>query len=135
MNKDTLIHNDSEQTSIAEDTHTDELDTKMMRRRLLKGAAFGAPVILTLRSGALMASFSCTGVSNATTTTESTAGCVPKSLLEDVKCAVPDSQVLTEEARTYAVQVTPTTDNSGNYYCQNEYAIISSAAYTSLKTF
>jgi hypothetical protein len=63
MNKDTLNSNDSEQAPIALETQAGELNSKMTRRRLLKGAAFGAPVILTLRSGALMAAASCnTGI-------------------------------------------------------------------------
>ncbi|MBK1693738.1 hypothetical protein CKO09_03145 [Chromatium weissei] len=142
MNKNTLIRNHSEQTTTAADTHTDELNIKMTRRHLLKGAALGAPVILTLRSGALMAAASCnTGIKGYIgdgTTLNPDDYCV--QLIQT--CDNGTGKKVNSASIGYGDQAIPITDGYGNttYMCPSPpdgssytYSIIlSSAAYTSL---
>lgn len=68
MNRDQLIGKDPEQSDISAGTQPG-IVAGTTRRRLLKGAAMGAPVILTLRSGAVMSAGSCTGIMNTDATT------------------------------------------------------------------
>lgn len=145
MNKDALIHNDSEHTPIVVETQIDELNSKMTRRRLIKGAAFGAPVILTLRSGALMAMASCnTGIKGYVSD-----GTIPEAgdyCVQLIKtCDNGSGKKVNSESIGFGAPAIGITDDHGNttYSCPAApdgsgytYSIIlSSAAYSSLSSY
>ncbi len=136
MDTDKLISQNPEPSQISVGNQS-RFGLGTTRRRLLKGAAMTAPVILTLRSGALMAAGSCTGIT----------GQVAPS--KDDKCVTVDSSGCpspTTQARTIISEESPTEnvtcDNdglncvgNGTYYCStNNPVVVSSPAYTSLTT-
>jgi hypothetical protein len=78
MDTDKLIGKDPEQAQTSAATQLG-IGQGTTRRRLLKGAAMGAPVILTLRSGALMAAGTCISTKKASETILNTDHCVTAS--------------------------------------------------------
>ncbi len=115
-----------------------ETDGGATRRRLLKQAATVAPMILTLRSGALMAATTCTGiVSNGgipgendycASATPGAGGC-PPSKVSSVNAVSESKLCLTPGAPG----VDPNCQVANEYYCPTgSPVVLSSAAYQSL---
>lgn len=128
----------------------------LTKRRLMRGAAAAAPVLLTLRSGALAAT-SCTGVKaiNPTVTMANGNGSIPNygpngsppdfciaNITANTQCNG-QNQVTTLQGGQQIGRVSISTDNNGNqqYSCAGDFslngtysnvAIISSNAVTSL---
>lgn len=129
----------------------------LTKRRLMRGAAAAAPVLLTLRSGALAAATSCTGVKaiNTTVTMSNGNGSIPNygpngtppdfciaNVTVNTECPG-QNQVTTLQGGEQIGRVSVSTDNNGNqqYSCAGDFnlngtysnvAIISSNAVTSL---
>lgn len=117
------------------------------RRRLLKGAAMTAPVILTLRSGSLLAAVSCTGVGPGSTASydptdpDTQKYCVPDT---SVNTDCPQNAFGSKGVKTLDIgqNIYPATtrndqgfltDGNGNYIQRCEGGLIlSSSAYDSL---
>jgi hypothetical protein len=121
--------------------NTDSLDLR--RRRLLRGAAGIAPVVLTLRSGALAAA-SCTGVDKLDLTANSSSGNLSDSTVTAGReCIIGYTKCSTgtkiQDHTTYT-DVGTVTDVSGNKRCiksgttytgSSNIAILSTGALTS----
>ncbi|GEM_PF-4430847 len=121
------------------------LSSETTRRRLLKGMALGAPAILTLRSGAVMAASSCnTGIKGRYPADKPTAGdyCVQSSGTCDSEGKKVDSSDIgngVPAMREDSNGDGQITEADSTYTCpsppdgQTPYSIIlSSTAYTSL---
>lgn len=145
MNKDALTDTNHARS----DTFPSDLlanDTQASRRRLLKGAAMGAPAILTLRSGALMAAGSCTGFKSDGGTPDAgdycvqgepggTTGSNKKCPSNQIPKITSDGGLATQSLDISTDPPTTITDVYGNpiYTCPSEQPIVlSSSAYYSL---
>ena len=134
MNRDNAI-----EETIARDA-SGNLDQR--RRRLMRGVASAAPVVLTLRSGALAAA-SCTGAKLLTQVEQngklvSTAGVVEGDVCvtnyETLSCA---SGSGTKISSGYYLGTVSQAGGSGTFFCTNvtsaqQVAILSSASASSL---
>jgi hypothetical protein len=127
-----------------EEMHADESshDLNLRRRRLIRGAAYVAPMVLTLRSGALAAASSCTGAKLLTTTKNSSGQLNSSTGIEagDI-CAINYSQdgcPTGENKISIGVKAGSVTQSGSNFKCaevtgaNTQVAIISSASATSL---
>lgn len=131
--------------------NSDAQEFNLRRRRLIRGAAGLAPVVLTLRSGALAAASSCTAALALNVTLEdgspnTAAGKVPASVLgavQDDPCysSMSTSSCPTGRVRLPANQVGTVKSIAGNnaapFYCSNTapgqtVSILSIAAASSL---
>jgi hypothetical protein len=123
-------------------------DLDQRRRRLIRGAAGVAPVLLTLRSGALLAASSCTGALTIVTTDPTTgkfagvldmqAGQVCAENPSQVGCPVGETKILTASDANKYRTVGP---SGGEWTCEKSgpvvlkgapVAILSNASATSL---
>lgn len=107
------------ETTVASPAQTTLTDQR--RRRLVRGAAAFAPIVLTLRSGALAAA-SCTGATIVDTTSTNVSFsaadndvCVPNPEVCPGYPTSGASKVITQPTTTYPV--TPTNPPSGQFTC------------------
>ncbi|MBN2885137.1 MAG: hypothetical protein JXM75_00315 [Chromatiaceae bacterium] len=109
------------------------------RRSLLKGAALGAPAILTLRSGAVMAASSCTGYLVGQTYVDLDGGehCVaPSNSNQCPSDKISDGQAVDPiaETETFFDEVSGEwiEQPTGRYLCPPNAVVMSSMAFMSL---
>jgi len=109
------------------------------RRRLLKGAALGAPAILTLRSGAVMAASSCTGYLVGRTDVDPEAGehcVVPRDSNECPADKIRDGYAVEPIAETTSHFDAESGEwieqETGVYVCPSNAVVMSSTAFMSL---
>jgi hypothetical protein len=127
------------------ENHDAARDLNQSRRRLIRGAAGVAPVLLTLRSGALLAASSCTGAVTLATTDPTTGqfpgvlGMQPGQLctetFDKTGCPVDESKILTATDNGFKTAFDGTNwtcENSGTILKNKNIAVLSSGAAHSL---
>jgi hypothetical protein len=120
-------------------------DLNQRRRRLIRGAAGVAPVLLTLRSGALLAATSCTGAVTIATTDPTTGhfpgvlGMQPAQIctetFDKTGCPVDETKILTATDNGFKTAFDGTNwtcENSGTILKNKNIAVLSSGAAHSL---
>lgn len=111
-------------------------DLNLGRRRLIRGAAYVAPMVLTLRSGALAAASSCTPVKGITTVnTNGKLNTVPVGTVTGDICASSPAQCDTTNSisdGTYAGTYSSSSQKCSLTSAGQTVAILSSGAATSL---
>jgi hypothetical protein len=107
------------------------------RRRLVRGAMALAPVVLTLRSGALAAA-SCTGAVVVSATFDDNGRILSSGVEKEMYC-VPNPQICSYPDGHQKITGTPDTDpitpdkRCGNTTVRTNVAIVSSSSATSLR--
>lgn len=135
-----------------EEMHADESshDLNLRRRRLIRGAAYVAPMVLTLRSGSLAAASSCTGAKLLTSTTDpngqlaSSTGiaagdtCVSDPVTMDCPSGpISEPKIIPGNGRLAGIVTSETEGSNTRYFCSGvtaqgtPVAILSSASATS----
>jgi hypothetical protein len=120
-------------------------DLNRRRRRLIRGAAGVAPVLLTLRSGGLLAASSCTGAVTLATTDPTTgqfpgvlgmkAGQICTENFDKTGCPAGENKVLTAADNGFKTAFDGTKwtcENSGTILKNKNIAVLSSGAAHSL---
>lgn len=127
MDKSSSVNKEQAQQAILEAIQS-EPETGTTRRRLLKQAAVAGPVILTLRSGALMAASSCTGTK--TSVTDPTTD-VCADTYSSGSCPAGKVDTVGSVSQPTPCDTASNCQTGQTYYCKSG-VILSSAAYTSL---